>query len=146
MSKRYALIDRATGSLLKAKVFDNIKRVFNKSKVWIEIVQEDLPVHNTDTHKVERTITQPDLSDLDVDVPPATQRIQGYDVVALDAQELADVVTSKVRASDEDLFQMVEDIMVAIAANPSPLKRNDFSISSWNIINARRALRGEASI
>lgn len=147
MEKVYVKIDRATGNVLQTKTFKDIQRVFNKPKVWIERVQEELPTFDKETHKAIRTITQPDLSDLGVDVPPATKRIQGYNIVALSAQELQDKLDEKVSSTNEQLFNILERLMVIIATKPdAPPKREDFSDSDWDVINARLALKGEDEV
>ena len=143
---RYAKIDRATGKVLKVKEFDNINMPLNKPHVWIEIVKEDITVYDRETHKAVRTITQPDLSDLDIDVSPTVQRVLGYDVIPLSPDELQTVTLGKIKATNEMLFDMVERIMAAIANNPAPLKRNDFPETDWDVINARLILRGEDSV
>lgn len=85
----YVKIDRATGDILKRKV-DVEKRVFNKAVVWIEIEQQVRPVYNNETHRLNPVVTQPDLSDLNLDVPPTTKRVESWEVVILTAQELDD--------------------------------------------------------
>jgi len=140
---RYAKIDRATGNVLKVREFNNPDRVFNKTHVWIEIVQNATPAYNPDTHKLVRTVTQSDLSDLQVDVDPSEKRVLGYNVVALNAGELQVVTDGKVSATNDQLFDAVELLYTYIAQNPgvAPV-RASFPNGLWNKLNNRRALKG----
>jgi hypothetical protein len=66
----------------------------------------------------------------------------------LTSAELEDRRVSQLRTSDgTDMARMVEDIMVVIATGgASALTRDSFPAAVWGKINARRALRGEASV
>ena len=71
-------IDRKTGNVLKMRTEDSLNRVFNKSSVWIELEKKDAPEYNSITHKLNKTIVQPDLSDLSVDVPSSSKRVEDW--------------------------------------------------------------------
>jgi hypothetical protein len=138
-------IDRATGDIIKRKRADSMTRIFNKPSVWLEQVNEAKPAYDPDTHKLEALITQPDMSDLSVDVDPSAQRVEGWSTVAMSADELQDIVNGKIAQTDRFLARMVEDILVHVAQG-TPLTRNAFHPKVWDRINARRALRGKAPV
>jgi hypothetical protein len=145
---KYAKINRDSGNVIKEKDFstDN-PRALNKPFVWLPVEQEVVPSYDEETHKVVHTVTQPDLSDLNVNVSPIAKRVQGYDIVVLSAQELQDKIDVKLTATDNQLTKAVELIFTKIATNGGvALQRSDFPNSLWDKINARRALRGEAPI
>ena len=82
-------IDRATGDVLKRRTEDKLERVFNKPVVWLEVEKKDAPEYDAATHKLNATVTQPDLSDLSVAVPTDAKRVEGYEAVALSDSEIA---------------------------------------------------------
>tara|TARA_R100001443_G_scaffold90665_1_gene97177 strand:+ start:83 stop:490 length:408 start_codon:yes stop_codon:yes gene_type:complete len=82
-------IDRATGNVLKRRTEDSLERVMNKAVVWIELDKKDAPEYDASTHKLEPVVTQPDLSDLSVDVPSSSKRVEDWEAVALSDSEIA---------------------------------------------------------
>jgi hypothetical protein len=82
-------IDRATGNVLKRRTEDKLERVFNKPVVWIEVEKKDAPEYDASTHKLNATVTQPDLSDLSVAVSRSAKRVEGWEAVALSDSEIA---------------------------------------------------------
>jgi len=86
---KWVKIDRATGDVLKRRTEDKLERVFNKPVVWIEVEKKDAPEYDAATHKLNATVTQPDLSDLSVAVPTDAKRVEGYEAVALSDSEIA---------------------------------------------------------
>ena len=86
---KWVKIDRATGNVLKRRTEDKLERVFNKPVVWIEVEKKDAPEYDASTHKLNATVTQPDLSDLSVAVPTDAKRVEGYEAVALSDSEIA---------------------------------------------------------
>ena len=82
-------IHRATGNVLKRRTEDKLERVFNKPVVWIEVEKKDAPEYDASTHKLNATVTQPDLSDLSVAVSPSAKRVEGWEAVALSDSEIA---------------------------------------------------------
>jgi hypothetical protein len=144
----FVKIDRATGNVVKRKKYDTDNpRPLNKSFVWLEEVQEAKPVYDEDIDKLVPVITLPDLSDLNADVDPLLKWVRGYNVVALNAQELQARVDVKVAVTDGKLVKAVELIFTKIATNGGvALQRSDFPNLVWDKINARRALRGEAPV
>jgi len=147
MKKWYSKIERVTGSVVKRKQYDNSTRSFNKPFVWLEEQREAKPVFDEETHKLVKTVIQPDLSDLQVDVPPDTKRVLGYNIVALNAQELQRVLDDKVDRTNNQMARAVELILTKIATNNGvALKRSDFPAKVWTAINNRRALRGQGEI
>ena len=149
---RYVKVDRVTGVVLKRKESGDLERDLGKEQVWIELVVEARPVdgvdYDSDTQKVTKSVTQPDLSDLQVPAPANAQRVEGWNIVALDAGELQEVTNRKIAATDNKLARVVEDILVKVTTiTPTrPLARGDFNNTVWNKINARRALRGQAPV
>lgn len=138
-------ISRITGEVLKRKTAPSMERVFHKPYVWLESIQDEKLVYDPDTQKLERTVTQPDLSDLGIDVDPTSKYIQGWAVVALTAQELLVIRNNKIAQTDSKLAQIVEDILVNISEG-TPLTRSAFPDKVWAKINARRALRGDSPV
>lgn len=90
----FVKIDRATGDVLKQRSTNNLERVFNKSTVWIELEINNKPIFDPNSQRLVPTLAQPDLSDLNVDVSPTAKRVQGWEAIALTAQELAGIQTS----------------------------------------------------
>tara|TARA_Y100001938_G_C8053286_1_gene413048 strand:- start:463 stop:870 length:408 start_codon:yes stop_codon:yes gene_type:complete len=82
-------IDRATGEVLKKRTEDKLERVFNKPQVWIELDKKNAPEYDASTHKLNAIVTQPDLSDLSVDVPSSSKRVEDWEAVALSESEIA---------------------------------------------------------
>lgn len=142
----YAKVDRATGVIIKRKYFDGIKRNLKKPQVWLEIQQNTPPLYDSDNEKLVSSVTQPDLSDLNIPVDPLVKRVQGYNVVALTTQEKQKVIDNKINNTNHQLFRLMEMLMVQIATGTDRLKRTDFPANVWTKINARRALRGESPI
>lgn len=143
----YAKIDRSTGQIVKRKEFDDPNRALNKPFVWLEVEQETSPSYDVETHKLVPTITQPDLSDLNIDVSPTAKRVQGYNIVALTAQEISTRLDNKIDASNNKMVRAVELILTKIAQkNGVALEKSDFPAKVWTTINARRALRGQSPV
>ena len=138
-------IDRATGDVLKRRTEDKLERVFNKPVVWIEVEKKDAPEYDASTHKLNATVTQPDLSDLSVAVSPSAKRVEGWEAVALSDKEVDEAKEIKVRVTDRNMAQITEELMVAIATGKT-LNRAAFSDSTWEKINERRTIRGESEI
>lgn len=145
MSKTWVKIDRSTGDVIKSKTAAEMKRVFNKTTVWLELVREAAPDFNSNTQKIVAGVRQSDLSDLAVDVDPSEKHVEIWEVVSLSAEELKKRTKDQISATDHLLAKIVEDIMVAIATGAS-LTRNTFSAAVWDQINARRSLRGEDDV
>jgi len=141
----YVKIDRATGDILKRKKAASMERVFDKTSVWIELEKQSQPVYDEDTQKLVSSVTQPDMSDLNVDVSPTAKRVEGWDIVALNAGELNRRKQDKIANLDHTLTRIAEDVMVAIATG-QPLERASFPPQVWATINARRSLRGQADV
>ena len=144
--KMYAKIDRATGNVLKLKRFDNIERALNKPHVWIELEVIPNPTYDDDNEKLVELITQTDLSDLNIDVPPAAKRVVSVTKTPLTTQEKQAKKLARIRDSDHLLASVVEDILVVVATKGSAMERSDFPAQIWTKINDRRALRGEAAV
>ena len=144
--KMYVKIDRATGNVLKLKRFDDIERALNKPHVWIELEVIPNPTYDEDNEKLVELITQPDLSDLNVDVPPTAKRVVSVKKTPLTNPEKQARKLSRIRDSDRLLARIVEDILVVVATKGSAMERSDFSAQVWTKINNRRALRGEAAV
>ena len=85
---KWVKINRATGNVLKRRTEDKLERVLNKSVVWIELEKKDAPEYDAATHKLNATVTQPDLSDLSVAVSADAKRVEGYEAVALSDSEI----------------------------------------------------------
>jgi len=137
----WKLIDRATGAVLKTKTEDSMTRVLNKPKVWLPVRFDSRPVYDADTHKLQASVAQPDLSDLSTDVDPEAVRVEGWSVTALSSDELADRKVARIKDTDRHMLRMVEDVMVALATGKQ-LKRASFPAELWEKINTRRRLRG----
>ena len=138
-------IDRATGDVLKRRTEDKLERVFNKPVVWIEVEKKDAPEYDAATHKLNATVTQPDLSDLSVAVSPGAKRVEGYEAVALSNDEINAAKEIKVRVTDRNMAEITEELMVAIATGKT-LNRAAFSDATWEKINERRKIRGESEV
>jgi hypothetical protein len=145
MKKWYSKIDRSTGSIAKRKEFDNPERALNKPFVWLPEERDAQPEYNKETHKLVQTETIPDLSDMNVDVPPDAKRALGFDVVVLTEEEKAQINTREIADSDGVLARMTEDILVIIAQGGT-LEKDSFPNEVWEKINARRVLRGEDEV
>lgn len=117
----FVKINRADGSIMRQKKADEMYRVFNKSTVWLELVRTSPPPHDEETQKLVKTLSQPDMSDLDVDVDPSTKRIEGWEVVALTGQEIidrqieADQQYIRNEARDKAMWVLVELISKLLA-------------------------------
>jgi len=143
----YVKIDRSNGSVVKRKEFSGDReRAFHKPFVWLEEIQETKPVFDPETHKLVQTITQSDLSDMDIDVDPLEQRVKGYDIVLLSVEELQVRLDRKISLSDGAMFGIIERLLVVIATSNVRIKRSDLPESDWDILNARLALRGEGPV
>ena len=145
MSKKWVKIDRSNGNVIKGKTAAELKRVFNKSTVWLELVREARPNFNLNTQKLVAQVAQSDLSDLSVDVDPSEKRVESWSVVSLSSDELAKRTSDRIEETDYLLAKIVEDIMVVIATGAT-LNRAAFSSDVWDQINARRSLRGEDDV
>tara|TARA_Y100000310_G_scaffold167086_1_gene166803 strand:- start:1071 stop:1505 length:435 start_codon:yes stop_codon:yes gene_type:complete len=143
--KTWVKIDRATGAVLKTKRAAEIKRVFNKRVVWLELTREPPPPYDPDTHKIVRDVQQIDLSDLGVPVPLSAMRVEDWKIVALDAAELTDRTNDKIADLDSGLIRIVEDLAVVIAGG-GKLDRASLPGAVWDKINERRVLRGESEV
>jgi hypothetical protein len=149
MKKNYAKIDRATGKVLKQKSSEGMERVFNKPTVWIEVIQkEPIPAYDTETHKIVKTVDQPDLSNLSIDVSHDAQRVLGYDVVALNSEELQVVADTKINKMVRELSSIIELLFtkIAITNDGVAFSRTDFPDEVWDKINAIRTIRGESGV
>ncbi len=102
-------IDRKTGNVLKMRTEDSLNRVFNKSSVWIELEKKDAPEYNSITHKLNKTIVQPDLSDLSVDVPSSSKRVEDWETVALSDSEIAANKDAQYSPPETVLFKLAHD-------------------------------------
>jgi len=145
MMKKWAEIDRATGEVLRIYQTDDPARALHKKYVLIELERLDKPSYNEETHKIQRVITQPDLSDLSVDVDPTVKRVEGWEIVSLDQSELDQRKYANIDRTNRYVFRIVEDLLTLIATG-STLDRNAFPSEVWERINARRTLRGQESI
>ena len=145
MSKKWVKIDRSNGNVIKGKTAAELKRVFNKPTVWLELVREARPNFDLNTQKLVAQVKQSDLSNLSVDVDPSEKRVESWSVVSLSSDELAKRTSDRIEETDYLLAKIVEDIMVVIATGAT-LNRAAFSSDVWDTINARRALRGEADV
>lgn len=106
---KWVKIDRATGNVLKRRTEDKLERVFNKPVVWIEVEKKDAPEYDTATHKLNATVTQPDLSDLSVAVPTDAKRVEGYEAVALSDSEIAANKDAEYSPPTTVMFQLAMD-------------------------------------
>ena len=102
-------IDRATGNVLKRRTEDSLERVMNKAVVWIELDKKDAPKHDASTHKLNATVTQPDLSDLSVAVPTDAKRVEGYEAVALSDSEIAANKDAEYSPATTVMFKLAMD-------------------------------------
>ena len=102
-------IDRATGNVLKRRTEDKLERVFNKPLVWLELEKQEVPDFDASTHKLSKTVTQPDLSDLSVAVSPSTKRVEGWEVVALSDSEIAANKDAKYSPPTTVMFKLAMD-------------------------------------
>jgi len=145
MKKWYSKIDRSTGDIVKRKELNNPERALDKPFVWIPEERDIEPEYDKETHKLVRTETIPDLSDMNVDVSPDAKRALGFDVVALTEEEKAGINTRKIADSDRALAKMTEDILVIIAQGGT-LEKDSFADEVWEKVNTRRVLRGEDEV
>ena len=145
MKKWYSKIDRSTGNIVNRKELNNPERALDKPFVWIPEERDIEPEYDKETHKLVRTETIPDLSDMNVDVSPDAKRAWGFDVVALTEEEKARIKTGKIADSDRVLARMTEDILVIIAQG-GVLEKDSFADEVWDKVNARRILRGEDEV
>ena len=106
---KWVKIDRATGNVLKRRTEDNLERVFNKPVVWIELEKKDAPEYDAATHKLNATVTQPDLSDLSVAVPTDAKRVEGYEAVALSDSEIAANKDAEYSPATTVMFKLAMD-------------------------------------
>ena len=102
-------IDRKTGDVLKMRTENNLYRIFNKPHVWIEVERKDAPEYNSLTHKLNKTVVQPDLSDLSVDVPSSSKRVEDWEVVALSDSEIAANKDAQYSSPETILFKLAHD-------------------------------------
>ena len=106
---KWVKIDRTTGNVLKRRTEDKLERVLNKSVVWIELEKKDAPEYDAATHKLNATVTQPDLSDLSVAVPTDAKRVEGYEAVALSDSEIAAAKDAEYSPPTTVMFKMAMD-------------------------------------
>ena len=106
---KWVKINRATGNVLKRRTEDNLERVFNKPDVWIELEKKDAPEYDAATHKLNATVTQPDLSDLSVAVPTDAKRVEGYEAVALSDSEIAANKDAEYSPATTVMFKLAMD-------------------------------------
>ena len=109
-------IDRATGSVLKKRTEDKLERVFNKPQVWLELEKKDAPDYDAFTHKLIKTVEQPDLSDLSVDVPSSSKRLEDWEAVALTDSEIAEAKDRQYSQPDTVMFPLALDQEIRIRA------------------------------
>lgn len=76
----YAKIDRATGALLEYRELTSPVRSLNKAHVMLPVTRDAKPPFDEDTEQVTAAITQPDLSNLTIDVPSNASRVEGWTV------------------------------------------------------------------
>jgi hypothetical protein len=102
-------IDRATGDVIRRRNEDKLERVFSKPVVWIELEKKDAPEYDTATHKLNATVTQPDLSDLSVAVPTDAKRVEGYEAVALSDSEIVANKNAQYAQPTNVIFKLAHD-------------------------------------
>jgi|8_EtaG_2_1085327.scaffolds.fasta_scaffold00570_11 hypothetical protein len=129
-------IDRATGDVLKRRTEDKLERVFNKPVVWIKLEKKDAPDFDANTHKLNATVTQPDLSDLSVAVSPSAKRVEGYEAVALSNKEVIErkdsayappiTVTFKLALDQENRIRALESKDALDVAGFQKMLRDNF--------------------
>ena len=168
MGIKYAKVDRNTGRVCETKVFEEIKRDLscpNKECVWLEVVNESRPQLDTVSvpdprgetgtseiaiQKAVKTTTIPDISDLQIPVPPDTKVTYGFRVVDMTEEEIQIMKDSFIRGhldnDDKELTRLVEQILVKIATKSSRLTKDDFSQETWDYINTRWGYRGEDEV
>ena len=98
MSKKWVKIDRSNGNVIKGKTAAELKRVFNKPTVWLELVREARPNFDLNTQKLVAQVQQSDLSNLSVDVDPSEKRVESWSVVSLSSDELAKRTSDRIEA------------------------------------------------
>jgi|TARA_Y100000034_G_scaffold102014_1_gene126663 hypothetical protein len=136
----YAKIERATGEVLKRKRMSEPVRALHKAEVWLPVERPAPPAFNPDTHKLAEKITQPDLSNLAVDVPADAVRIEGHKKIALTGAEKQARTNAKIAALDHGMARVAEDVAVAMVT------AGDVPQAAIDKINARRRLRGQSEI
>jgi len=138
----YVKIDRLTGDVIHRRSVEKALdyRGLDKPFPWLELQQTAQPVFNPDTHKLVATITQPDLSDLTIDVPATAKRVHGWNKVALNVAEQTRQKQQKIDGLHSGLFRIIEDL-AAYSVNGTPL-----SVEVLAKINTIRRLRGEADL
>jgi hypothetical protein len=82
-------IDRATGNVLVRGDKDDPVRALNKSTVWLPLVSESRPSFDPSTEQIALRLDIPDLADMSRDVAPDAVATEGFDIVALTAEEIA---------------------------------------------------------
>lgn len=142
---RWVKVDRATGNVLKYKKADSLRRDLSKKLVWIELQEDVQPAYNPETQKIVKAVTQPDLSDLSIDVDPTAKRIEGWAIVTLDTVELEIIKNNKIARTDSWLVRAFEDVLVLISKG-TPLNKNNLPQSVIDKLNARLVLRGEKPV
>ena len=142
----YVKIDRATGAELERRDLDNPARALGKPIVWLPLVQDKPPAFDPDAQKLVATRTlPPGLADLAMPVDPAAQVTDGWNVVLLDAAELANMKAAKLAATDAGIIRGIEDVVAALLAK-NVLFKADLPEPLLAKINTRRDLRGEAAL
>ncbi len=79
----YAKIDRTTGAVLEYRELTDPVRAMHKEHVMLPVTKSAKPPFNADIEKLTVTVTQPDLSNLLVNVSPTAERVEGWQVDTL---------------------------------------------------------------
>jgi hypothetical protein len=85
----YLKIDRATGNVLVRENKDDPKRALNKPTVWLPLVSDSPLDFDSAAEKLVARLDVPDLADMSRDVASDAVATEGFDVVALTAEEIA---------------------------------------------------------
>ena len=132
----YAKVNRLTSEILKRKDYTDPARVFDKSLAWLPVTVQDDPVYDTATEKLVNFQTIPDLSDLNVDVSPTAEIVEGRNKVTMTANEKDALV-----AVPPDIASLVNT-----PVNAKILSSTDFPADLIARVNARNRLDGDAEI
>ena len=79
----YAKIDRATGAVIEYRDLTDPVRAMHKDQVMLPVTKNAKPPFNADIERLTGTVTQPDLSNLLVNVSPTAERVEGWQVDTL---------------------------------------------------------------
>ena len=85
----YLKIERAAGGVLALEDKDDPIRVLDKEAVWIPLTVQAVPDFDSAAEKLVARLDIPDLADMSRDVAPDAVATEGFDVVALTAEEIA---------------------------------------------------------